>query len=154
MTRMKFAAALGATPAALLAATITVGDTAMPTYMYADPDPVPPVSAHFYPYYRFDESSAEKKPKTWQTVVLDNGVVRVTAFPGVGGKIWGAKDLATGVDYVYHNHVAKFRDISMCGPWTSGGIEFNFGVMGHAPYVSQEVDWCVRTNADRSVSYF
>jgi hypothetical protein len=28
---------------------------------------------------------------------------------------------------VLYNNVVKFRDIAMRGPWTSGGIEFNFG---------------------------
>lgn len=66
----------------------------------------------------------------------------------------GAYDLRTGVDFIYFNHVAKFRDISMRGPWASGGIEFNFGKMGHEPYTSAPVDWCARTNEDGSVSCF
>ena len=42
----------------------------------------------------------------------------------------------------------KFRDVAMRGPWTSGGIETNFGVIGHAPTCSTPVDYLVRENED------
>ena len=42
----------------------------------------------------------------------------------------------------------------MRGPWWSGGIEYNFGIIGHGPYTSTPVDYAVRTNADGSVSCF
>lgn len=53
-------------------------------------------------------------------------------------------DKTTGKDFIYKNGVAKFRDIAMRGPWTSGGIEFNFGIIGHAPTSSTPVDYLVR----------
>jgi len=40
----------------------------------------------------------------------------------------------------------------MRGPWTSGGIEFNFGIIGHHPSTATPVDYLTRTNADGSVS--
>ena len=46
----------------------------------------------------------------------------------------------------------KFREIAMRGPWTSGGIEFNFGDIGHTPTTSTSVDYLTRTNPDGSVS--
>ncbi|MCL2744260.1 MAG: DUF5107 domain-containing protein, partial [Planctomycetaceae bacterium] len=42
--------------------------------------------------------------------------------------------------------VIKFRDVAMRGPWTSGGMEFNFGVVGHSPHCSSPVDYLVKTN--------
>ena len=149
LTALACAAALGAG-----AATIDVGEMTMPTYMYSDPDPVPAPRADYYPYFRFDGYEAKSTPRKWQTVTLESDRIVVTLTPEVGGKVWGAVDKRTGVDFVYFNHVAKFRDISMRGPWSSGGIEFNFGKMGHEPYTSTPVDWSVRTNADNSVSCF
>ena len=96
--------------------------------------------------------AADVDPKMW-VQKLPTRATRITGAI-VGGKVWGAVDKRTGVDFVYFNHVAKFRDISMRGPWSSGGIEFNFGKMGHEPYTSTPVDWAVRTNADKSVSCF
>ncbi len=40
----------------------------------------------------------------------------------------------------------------MRGPWTSGGIEFNFGAIGHTPTTSTPVDYLVKKNNDGSVS--
>lgn len=136
------------------AASVKVGEMTLPTYMFSDPDPVPKTSADCYPYFRYDGYTANPAPKAWKTATLESDRLRVVVTPEVGGKIWGAYDLKTGVDFIYFNHVAKFRDISMRGPWASGGIEFNFGKMGHEPYTSAPVDWCVRTNEDGSVSCF
>ena len=124
------------------------------TYPFSDPDPVPCVGAKRYPYCRFDGSTDAGVTQDWQTVVLENGRIRVKLVPAIGGKVWGATDLRTGTDFIYDNHVVKFRDVAARGPWTSGGIEFNFGIIGHAPSCSTPVDWFVRTNADESVSYF
>ena len=124
------------------------------TYPFSDPDPVPCVGAKRYPYCRFDGSTDAGVTQDWQTVVLENGRIRVKPVPAVGGKVWGATDLRTGTDFIYDNHVVKFRDVAARGPWTSGGIEFNFGIGGHGPYTSLPVDWTVRENGDGSVSYF
>lgn len=136
------------------AAKIEVGETVLPTYMFSDPDPVPAPATDRYPYFRFDGYEASATDRSWKSITLESDRLVVTVFPEAGGKIWGAVDRKTGVDFIYYNHVAKFRDVSMRGPWSSGGIEFNFGRMGHEPYVSCPVDWAVRTNADSSVSCF
>ena len=138
----------------LAAASVTVAERTMTTYPFTDPDPVPCVGEKRYPYCRFDGSSETGEAKAWKVVTLENGLIRVTLTPEIGGKVWGAKDLRTGVDFIYDNHVVKFRDVAARGPWTSGGIEFNFGIVGHAPSCSTPVDWFVRTNADSSVSCF
>ncbi|MDD4016644.1 MAG: DUF5107 domain-containing protein [Kiritimatiellae bacterium] len=140
--------------ATLLVAGIAVSSAEFPTYPFSDPDPVPRTESMIYPYFRFDGSSETSVKTSWQTVVLDNGLIRVTALPEIGGKIWGAEDLKSAQTFVYFNHTVKFRNIAARGPWCSGGIEFNFGVIGHSPVTATPVDWCVRTNADESVSYF
>ena len=40
----------------------------------------------------------------------------------------------------------------MRGPWTSGGIEFNFGLIGHHPSTATPVDYVIQENEDGSVS--
>ena len=40
----------------------------------------------------------------------------------------------------------------MRGPWTSGGIEFNFGIIGHHPSTATPVDYLIKQNDDGSVS--
>jgi tetratricopeptide (TPR) repeat protein len=130
------------------------------TYPFSDPDPVPIFArsnpwgrgARLYPYFSFDQFSAVGSDKPWTVVRMENPFLSVAVLPQVGGKVWGALEKSTGREFLYTNHVMKFRQIAMRGPWTSGGIEFNFGLVGHAPSTGTPVDYIVRRNADGSVS--
>ena len=134
--------------------TVTEGTIRLKTYPFSDSDPVPATRETRYPYFRYDGSTDVGAEKDWKTVVLENARLRVTLLPEIGGKVWAATDKVTGRDFLYCNHVIKFRDIALRGPWTSGGIEYNFGILGHAPSASTPVDWFARTNADGSASCF
>ena len=74
-------------------------------------------------------------------------------LPEVGGKNLGCdRKKATGKDFIYYNHVVKFRDVAMRGPWTSGGIEANYGIIGHTPNCAAPVEYKTTENSDGSVS--
>lgn len=135
-------------------ATVTETVETVKTYPFSDPDPVADHSDLFYPYFRFDGFSAKGTDRQWKVVSLENDYIKLTLFPEIGGKIWGAVDKTTGKEFIYNNHVVKFRDIAMRGPWTSGGIEFNFGIIGHAPTSSTPVDYVTRQKPDGSVSCY
>ena len=135
-------------------ATVTETVETVKTYPFSDPDPVADPSDLFYPYFRLDGFSAKGTDRQWKVVSLENDYIKLTLFPEIGGKIWGAVDKTTGKEFIYNNHVVKFRDIAMRGPWTSGGIEFNFGIIGHAPTSSTPVDYVTRQKPDGSVSCY
>ena len=135
-------------------ATVTETVETVKTYPFSDPDPVADPSDLFYPYFRFDGFSAKGIDRQWKVVSLENDYIKLTLFPEIGGKIWGAVDKTTGKEFIYNNHVVKFRDIAMRGPWTSGGIEFNFGIIGHAPTSSTPIDYVTRQKPDGSVSCY
>jgi Tfp pilus assembly protein PilF len=124
------------------------------TYPFSDPDPIPVLSKNpkIYPYHRFDGYSLEGKDQDWKVVVLENEYIEVYVLPQSGGKIWGAIEKSTGEEFLYKNEVMKFRNISMRGPWTSGGIEFNFGIIGHSPATATPVNYLTRSNDDGSVT--
>ena len=124
------------------------------TYPFSDPDPVPATGLTRYPYFFIDGTSAAAEMRDWKAVVLENENVRVTILPEIGGKVWGAVDKKTGREFIYYNHVVKFRNISQRGPWCSGGIEFNFGIIGHGPWTATPVSYFTRTNPDGSASCF
>lgn len=128
-------------------------DRVFTTYPYSDPDPVPAMSK-FYPYFRYDGFTDQAVQKTWKVVELSNDYVQLLILPEIGGKIWAAVEKSTGRPFIYFNHVVKFRDVAMRGPWTSGGIEANYGIIGHTPNCSSPVDYLVRRNPDRSASCF
>jgi len=136
-------------------ATVTEEKRIIKTYPFSDPDPVPILArrnAGIYPYFRFDGFSREGRDQEWKVVRLENDFIKVYVLPEVGGKIWGAVEKSTGRDFIYLNDVVKFRDVAMRGPWTSGGIEFNFGLIGHTPSTATPVDYVLKKNADGSVS--
>ncbi|WP_158856836.1 DUF5107 domain-containing protein [Lunatibacter salilacus] len=123
------------------------------TYPFSDPDPVPSAKK-IYPYYRFDGFTTEAVEKEWKVVLLENDYISVQIMPEIGGKVWTAMDKTSGKDFFYNNEVVKFRDIAMRGPWVSGGIEANYGIIGHTPNSATPVDYLVRQNEDGSVSCF
>jgi beta-glucanase (GH16 family)/Tfp pilus assembly protein PilF len=123
------------------------------TYPFSDPDPIASQTA-IYPYYRFDGFTNKPVNKSWTVVELENDYIKVVILPEIGGKIWTAIDKTTGKEFLYNNKVIKFRDIAMRGPWTSGGLEANYGIIGHTPNCATPVDYSTKNNVDGSVSCF
>lgn len=134
-------------------ATFSETDLSLMTYPFSEPNPVPEIG-YIYPYFKFNGYAAKGEMQKHKMVVLENDYIKLWITPEIGGKIWGAIEKSTGREFIYFNHAVKFRDIAMRGPWTSGGLEFNFGVIGHTPTCSSPVDYTVRNNADGSVSCF
>ncbi len=122
------------------------------TYPFSDPDPIPKPDTKIYPYFRFDGFTDKPVQKEWKVVELENDYIRIMILPEIGGKIWSATEKSTGKDFIYYNHVVKFRDIAMRGPWTSGGIEANYGIIGHTPGCATPVDYTVIKRDDGSIS--
>ena len=121
------------------------------TYPYSDPSPVPVLSS-LYPYFRYDGFTDTPVQKEWKVVELENDYIKVLIFPEVGGKVWTAIEKSTGQPFIYYNHAVKFRDIAMRGPYTSGGLELNYGIIGHTPNAATPVDYVIQNNEDGSVS--
>ncbi len=126
------------------------------TYNFHDPDPVPIFikNPKIYPYFTFDGYSTNSILKKFKVVEIENKYIKVYILPEVGGKVWGAIDKTSGEEFIYKNEVVKYRNISMRGPWTSGGIEFNFGIIGHHPSTATPVDYLIKKNDDESISCF
>jgi hypothetical protein len=134
-------------------AQISEKQMSMPTYAFSDPDPIP-LFEKFYPYFKFEGYTDKVATQKWKMIEMENDYIKLWIAPEIGGKIWGAIEKSTGKEFIYFNHAVKFRDVAMRGPWTSGGIELNFGVIGHAPTCSSPVDYTIRKNDDGSVSCF
>ena len=122
------------------------------TYPFSNPNPVPDPASIFYPYFSYDGFTDQAVQKEWKVVELENDFIKLIILPQIGGKIWTAIDKKNDKPFIYDNDAIKFRDIAMRGPWTSGGLEANFGIFGHTPGVATPVDYLTRKNADGSVS--
>src|SRR5258706_9723725 len=123
------------------------------TYDFGDPDPIARLGP-IYPYYRFDGYTDKPVNKEWKVVELENDYIKVMILPEIGGKIWAAIEKSTNQSFIYYNHVVKFRDVAMRGPWTSGGIEANYGIIGHTPNSTSPVDYLVKQKEDGSASCY
>ena len=132
-------------------ATISEVEQELVTYPFSDPSPLAPLG-RIYPYARFDGYSAVGHAQRWTMVKLENDFLTVLVVPAIGGKVWSAYDRVNHRDFLYHNPVVKFRDVGLRGPWTAGGLEFNFGIIGHAPSCAAPVDYLLRHDADGGVS--
>ncbi|SHG21109.1 DUF5107 domain-containing protein [Flagellimonas flava] len=135
-------------------ATITEETRSLDTYGFHTPNPVPILTENtkIFPYYKFEGYEHDSRKKNWKVIKLENEYIEVYVLPEIGGKVWGAIEKSTGNEFLYRNEVVKFRNISMRGPWTSGGIEFNFGIIGHHPSTATPVDYKIQKNEDGSVS--
>jgi Tfp pilus assembly protein PilF len=136
-------------------ATVTEELKELLTYPYSDPNPVPILtekSFKVYPYHSFDGYTLTPQKQSWKVIKLENDYIEVYILPEIGGKVWGAIEKSTGKEFIYNNDVVKFRNISQRGPWTSGGIEFNLGLIGHTPATASPVDYITKENEDGSVS--
>lgn len=123
------------------------------TYDFSDPDPIARMG-QIYPYFRFDGYTNVPVNKEWNVVEIANDYVRLMILPEIGGKIWGAWEKPSGRPFLYYNQVVKFRDVAMRGPWTSGGMEANYGIIGHTPNCATPVDYITEKKSDGSVSCY
>ena len=133
------------------AATVKEYQKEFVTYPFSQPNPVANPTK-IYPYFRFDGFTNQPVNRKWKVVELENDFIKVQIMPQIGGKIWTAIDKKSNRPFIYQNDVVKFRDIALRGPWTSGGIEANFGIFGHTPGVSAPVDYLTKINDDGSVA--
>jgi hypothetical protein len=122
-----------------------------PTYPFSDPSPLPLTTA-VYPYFRYDGFTDKPVTTSWKVVELQNDYITILILPEIGGKIWAAIERSTNKSFLYYNHTVKFRDVAMRGPWTSGGLESNFGIIGHTPNCATPVDYLTKKYPDGSVS--
>src|SRR5690606_14231185 len=95
----------------------------MKTYPYSDPNPLPAMAINhaissFYPYNMFNGYTDKVVQQDWKVVSMENPYIKVMVLPEVGGKVMGAVEKSTGKEFVYINHVMKFRAIGIRGPWT------------------------------------
>ena len=106
-------------------------------------------SGKVYPYPTIESVSDVKTDKEYRAVWLENEYLEVMILPELGGRIQRAYDKTNGYDFVYYNHVIKPALVGLCGPWISGGVEFNWP-QHHRPTTFSPVDYLLIDNPDGS----
>lgn len=105
----------------------------IPTYNYEAAFLPTQPEDEVYPYPRLDLALVGGvAPRTYQAVILENGYVKLTILPELGGRLYQWRDKATGRDLLYNNPVIKPTSWGYRGWWLSaGGIEWTFPVEDH-----------------------
>ena len=87
-----------------------------------------------HPYLMQNRYSREREPLTLPTVVLDNGHLRATFTPTLGGRLWSLIDTASGRELLHANKVLQPANLALRNAWFAGGVEWNIGTKGHAAH--------------------
>ena len=83
--------------------------------------------------------------------VLDNGVLRATVLPTLGGRVWSLYDVARGRELLFRNPVLQFANFGLTDAWFAGGIEWNLGSTGHTTLSCRPVHAAVVAGPDGDV---
>lgn len=82
--------------------------------------------------YRYQDDYDRFPQQVQQRVAtLDNGRLRATFLPDLGGRLWRLEDLATGRDLLHRPTALQFANLALRNAWFAGGVEWNLGVTGH-----------------------
>jgi len=106
-------------------------------------------SGAVYPYPIIEKIYDEKTDKKYNAVFLENQYIKLMVLPQLGGRIQMAFDKIANRHFIYYNEVIKPALVGLCGPWISGGIEFNWP-QHHRPSTFEPVDYALEENEDGS----
>jgi tetratricopeptide (TPR) repeat protein len=130
----------------------------IPTYATGEPDKNPMFfekrvyqgsSGAVYPYPIIEKIHDEKKDVKHRVVFLENEYIKLMIMPQFGGRIQMAYDKFAQRHFIYYNDVIKPALVGLCGPWISGGIEFNWP-QHHRPSTYEPIDYSFEANDDGS----
>lgn len=130
----------------------------IPTYKCGNPEKNPMFfekrvyqgsSGVVYPNPVIEKIYDDKEDVEYTALFLENKYIKIMILPELGGRIQRAYDKVKKRDFIYYNHVIKPALVGLCGPWISGGIEFNWP-QHHRPSTFQPVDYTIEENADGS----
>lgn len=72
------------------------------------------------------------QPLELPSITLDNGILRATVLPGLGGRVWSLRDLRADRELLLVPKRLRFAGFALTDAWFAGGIEWNLGSTGHA----------------------
>jgi len=130
----------------------------IPTYHTGTPDKNPMFfekriyqgsSGIVYPNPVIEKISDEKVDQEYIGLFLENKYLKIMILPELGGRVQMAYDKIKQRHFIYHNQVIKPALVGLCGPWISGGIEFNWP-QHHRPSTFEPIDYTLVENADGS----
>jgi hypothetical protein len=85
------------------------------------------------PYLMQDGYGRQRAPRRFRAAVLDNGLLRATFLPEVGGRLWSLVHVPSGRELLFRNPIFQPSHFAIRNAWFAGGVEWNIGLVGHCP---------------------
>lgn len=130
----------------------------IPTYKVGKPEKNPMFfekrvyqgsSGVVYPHPVIEKIEDEKVDVEYIGLFIENKYLKIMILPEIGGRVQMAYDKIGERHFIYYNQVIKPALVGLCGPWISGGIEFNWP-QHHRPSTFDPVDFKIEDNEDGS----
>lgn len=102
-----------------------------------------------YPNPVIEKIYDDKEDKAYTALYLENKYLKIMILPELGGRVQMAYDKVKERHFIYYNQVIKPALVGLCGPWISGGIEFNWP-QHHRPSTFEPVDYTIEAHKDGS----
>lgn len=83
------------------------------------------------PYKVQDRYTRKRLPLKKKTIVMENEFLKATFLPEDGGKLHSLFDKKNNRELLMSNPVYQPGNLALRNAWLSGGIEWNFGALGH-----------------------
>ncbi len=88
----------------------------------------------YHPYREQNQYDRLLEEQDMLWAVLENEHLRATFAPERGGKLWSLFDKDAGRELLFANPVDRPGNLAIRNAWTSGGVEWNCGFLGHHPH--------------------
>ncbi len=86
-----------------------------------------------FPYREQNMYGRELFDTEYDVAYLENENLKAMFIPALGGKMWSLVDKRTGKELLFRNSVVRPCNLAVRNAWTSGGVEWNMGFLGHSP---------------------
>lgn len=90
------------------------------------------VGRRVLPYRMQDVYDRSREPVTLKTIELENDCLKAVFLAEYGMRLYSLYDKVLGRELLFRNPVFQMANLALRDAWFSGGIEWNFGQMGHA----------------------
>lgn len=92
-----------------------------------------------FPYRMQDNYERPLYDTVFKAGILENEYLRATFIPAFGGKLWSLWDKVGGQELFMANPVVRPCNLAIRNAWTSGGVEWNCGFLGHHPHTCSQI---------------
>ncbi|MBQ7099455.1 MAG: DUF5107 domain-containing protein [Oscillospiraceae bacterium] len=91
------------------------------------------------PYTQQDNYDRNRTMRSFKAVILENGHLKATFIPELGGRLWSLWDKDSDRELLYCNPVFQPGNLALRNAWFSGGVEFNVSIKGHHPMTCSDM---------------